>query len=63
MAQITHKLEILVNAGEPVSEIKNVINGFLQLHPGRESEILSELKAEIDAALAVFSSESEVPAE
>ncbi|MBJ6364133.1 hypothetical protein ACFOQM_23200 [Paenibacillus sp. GCM10012307] len=54
MAQITHKLEILVNAGEPVSEIKNVINGFLQLHPGRESEILSELKAEIDAALAVF---------
>lgn len=55
MAQITHKLEILVNAADPVPEINNVILAFLQLHPGRETEILTELQTEILAAIGHYS--------
>lgn len=54
MAKVTHKLEILVNAAEPVAEINNVILAFLQLHPGKEKQILMELRAEIGAALKQY---------
>ena len=51
-AHIRHKLEILVNIDEPVAEINNIISAFLRLHPGREAEILSALKRDIDGSLA-----------
>ncbi len=47
----THKLELLVDAAKPVAEINNVICAFLGLHAGREVEILTEIKAEIEAAV------------
>ncbi|MCU6709370.1 hypothetical protein M6D81_11690 [Paenibacillus sp. J5C_2022] len=58
MAQITHKLEILVNAADPVPEINNVILAFLQLHSGRETQILTELQSEIAAAIKHYSNET-----
>jgi len=54
MAKVTHKLEIIVDAAEPVAEINNVIAAFLQIHRGKEAEILAAVKAEIDDALTQF---------
>ncbi len=54
MAQITHKIEFLVNAAEPIPEIASVISTLLQMHPGREAEILSAVKAEVAAALLSY---------
>lgn len=51
MAQVRHKLEILVDIDKPVTEIQNVISAFLRLHPANEVEILSALKRDIDVAL------------
>lgn len=51
IAKVTHQLEIIVNAAEPVAEINNVISAFLQLHGGKEVGILTELQAEISAAI------------
>jgi len=60
MAIVTHKLEFLVNATEPVSEINNVVLAFLQLHPGKEMQILTELQTEITAAIKHYSTEADV---
>ena len=51
IAKVTHQLEIIVNAAEPVAEINNVISAFLRLHGGKETEILTELQTEITAAI------------
>ncbi|GIQ63730.1 hypothetical protein PACILC2_22980 [Paenibacillus cisolokensis] len=51
MAKITHKLEIIVDAGEPVAEINNVISAFIQIHSDKKHEILTEVRASIDEAL------------
>ena len=57
MAQVRHKLEILVNIDEPVAEINNIISAFLRLHPGRDHEILAALQRNIDEAIAKIESE------
>ncbi|MFF2887858.1 hypothetical protein [Paenibacillus sp. NPDC057967] len=59
MAKVTHKLEFLVNAAEPVPEINNVILAFLQLHPGKESQILAELQTEIGKALVHYNADGD----
>ena len=51
MAQVKHKLEILVEVDEPVAEINNVISAFLRLHPTTEREILTQLQRDITQAL------------
>lgn len=51
MAHVKHKLEILVDADEPVAEINNVISAFLRLHPENEVEILTKLQRDITFAL------------
>lgn len=57
MAYIRHKLEILVNIDEPVAEIQNVISAFIQLHPGREHEILAALQRNINEAITKIEAE------
>ncbi|RAU96850.1 hypothetical protein [Paenibacillus sp. YN15] len=52
MAQITPKLEILVNLSQPSEEIANIISVFLSYHPGKEIEILRTVREQIDDAVA-----------
>lgn len=52
MARIANKLEILVDIEKPVAEINNVITAILQFHPGEEVDILTNVRAAIDEALA-----------
>jgi len=57
LAHVKQKLEILVNVDEPVAEINNVISAFLRLHGGKEAEILTAVRAEIDGVLAALKPE------
>ncbi|RJE90693.1 hypothetical protein D3P07_00880 [Paenibacillus sp. 1011MAR3C5] len=57
MKKVTHKLEFLVNASEPIPEINNVIFEFLHIHPGKETQILTELQTEITAAIKHYTTE------
>lgn len=54
MALVTQKLEILADPAQPSAEVANIISAFLRFHSGKEAQILTEIKAEIDAALAHF---------
>jgi len=56
LAHVKQKLEILVDADEPVAEINNVISAFLRIHRGRDAEILAAVRAEIDKAVAALES-------
>lgn len=54
MAQVTPKLEILADVSRPAGEIAGIISAFLRFHSGKEAEILAQVQAEVDAALAHF---------
>lgn len=59
MAKFTQKLEFLVDLGDPVAEINNVIFTFLQFHAGRETEILTALQTELTAAIEHYGQDGE----
>jgi len=54
VAYIRHKLEILVDIDNPITEINGVIDAYLRLHPGQEYEILTQLQRDITAGIAHY---------
>ncbi|KWX79555.1 hypothetical protein AMQ84_06470 [Paenibacillus riograndensis] len=55
----TPKIEMLVDALNPVEESVNVITYMLTLHPGREIEILQQIDQKIGDTLVTLQSKVE----
>lgn len=47
MPKITHRLHAEIDVSQPVPELSGVIAAVLQAWPGKEREILTKLKSEI----------------
>ncbi|KWX73883.1 hypothetical protein [Paenibacillus jilunlii] len=55
----TPKIEMLVDALNPVEESVSVITYMLSLHPGKEIEILQQIDQKIGDTLATLQSSAE----